>query len=129
MILILDPDVEQHIRQARRTPPVNHVAIESALTAIAIRAAYRRPPPISASASDSSSAVCAASRSSGTPAGVANSGFSRTHQHLAHPLLQRLDPLAHRRRRDMQPLRCRIEAAVLDHRGERGKLLTVDAAH
>ena len=47
------------------------------------------------------------------------------HQHLAHPLLERLDPLAHRRRCDMQPLRCRVKAAELDHRGEGRELLTV----
>ena len=39
---------------ARRTPPVNHVAIESALTATAIRGDDPSPPPISASASASS---------------------------------------------------------------------------
>jgi hypothetical protein len=36
-----------------------------------------RPPPISANASDSNSAICAAKRSSGTPATVAVHGFSR----------------------------------------------------
>jgi hypothetical protein len=38
------------------------------------------------------------------------------HQHLAHSLLERLDPLAHRRERDIQPLH-RVKAAELDHRG------------
>ena len=72
------------IRMSNSTPssvlntPVNHVAIESALTANAIRAAVPSLPPISASASDSSSAVCAANRSSGAPAAVAVHGFSRT---------------------------------------------------
>ena len=56
---------------------MNHVVIESALTAIATRVRSDEPPLISASASDSSSAVWAASRSSGTPAGVATHGFSR----------------------------------------------------
>jgi hypothetical protein len=52
-------------------------------------------------------------------------GLFPHHQHLAHPLLERLDPLAHRRRCDMQPLRCRIKAAELYHRREGSKLLTV----
>ena len=59
-----------HRRGAANTP-ANQVDIESALTANAIRGTDPSPPPISASASASSSAVCAASRSSGTPAGVA----------------------------------------------------------
>ena len=58
--------------------PLNHVAIESALTAIAMRGDAPSPPPISANASASNSAVCAANRNSGTPAAVATHGFSRT---------------------------------------------------
>ena len=57
---------------------VNHVDIESALTAMAIRSRSPDPPLVSASASDSNIAVCAANRISGTPAGVVLQGFSRT---------------------------------------------------
>ena len=78
MVLVLDPDVEQAHRPVTANTPVNHVAIESALTANAIRDTLPFPPPISASASASSSAVCAANRNSGTPAAVATQGFSRT---------------------------------------------------
>jgi hypothetical protein len=49
-----------------------------ALTANAIRGGNPSPSPISASASASNNAVCAASRSSGTPTAVAVHGFSRT---------------------------------------------------
>ncbi len=77
VVLILDPKVEERLPAAGRTRVVNQVDIESALTAIATRVRSDEPPPISASASDSSSLVWAASRSSGTPAGVATVGFSR----------------------------------------------------
>lgn len=72
------------MRMSKRTSPssantaVNQVAIESALTANAILGVSTLPPPISASASDSSISVWAASRNNGAPAGVAEHGFSRT---------------------------------------------------
>jgi len=72
------------MRMSNRTPGsrantvVNQVLIESALTASAIRVRSADPvPPISASASDSKSALCAARRSSGIPAAVGVQGFSR----------------------------------------------------
>ena len=106
--------------------PVNHVDIESALTANAIRDRVPSPPPISASASASNSAVCAANRSNGTPAAVGLTWLLPHHQNLADPLLQRLDPLTDRRWRHVQTRRGRVEPAVFDHRGERGQLLTVE---
>jgi hypothetical protein len=47
---------------------------------------------------------------------------------LPDPLLERLDPLADRRGRHVQPFGGRVEAAMLDHGGERRELLTVDQA-
>ena len=120
------------IRMSNRTSgnrpntAVNHVDIESALTAIAIRVRSDEPPPISASASDSNSAVWAASRSSGTPAGVATQGFSRRTStwptRCSSALIRWLtaDGVTCSR------VRGGIEAAVLDHRGECGELLTID---
>jgi len=52
--------------------------IESAFTAIAIRVRSTDPPTVSASASDSNIAVCAASLTNGIPAAVGLQGFSRT---------------------------------------------------
>ncbi|CKN93925.1 Uncharacterised protein [Mycobacterium tuberculosis] len=53
--------------------------MESAFTAMVIRVRFSDAlPPISASASDSSNAVCAANRNSGIPAVVARHGFSLT---------------------------------------------------
>ena len=77
MVLVFDPDVERHVGSCPKTV-VNHVDIESALTAIAIRIRSPNPPLVSASASDSNIAVSAANRISGAPAGVALQGFSRT---------------------------------------------------
>jgi hypothetical protein len=77
VVLILDPDIEQHIVQLGEDAG-KHVDIESALTANVIRGAAPSTPPISAIASASSNAVCVASRSNGIPAAVAVQGFSRT---------------------------------------------------
>ena len=64
---------------SRPSTDVNHVAIESAFTAIATLVwSSDGPPPVSASASASNIAVCAAIRNSGVPAAVARQGFSRT---------------------------------------------------
>lgn len=78
MVLVLDPNVEQDVAET-----VEHgrkpVAMESAFTAMVIRVRFSDAlPPISASASDSSNAVCAANRNSGIPAVVARHGFSLT---------------------------------------------------
>ena len=53
-------------------------------------------------------------------------GLLATDQHLTDALLERLDPLTDRRRRDVQPCRRGVEAAQLDDRGERRELLTVE---
>ena len=47
-------------------------------------------------------------------------------QHLTDALLERLDALADRRRRDVQRGRRRIEAALLDDGGEGGQLVRTE---
>jgi hypothetical protein len=77
VILILDPDVEQDFVQLVEHP-VSQVDIESTLTAMAIRVRPDLPPPlVSASASNSNSAVSAANCKSGATTVVALQGFSR----------------------------------------------------
>jgi hypothetical protein len=82
-------------------------------------------PPVSASASDSSIAVCAARRSRGIPAEVARQGFSRTTKtcptRCSRPLMRWLMAEG-----DVQPFGGGVEAAEFDHRREGGQLLTVE---
>ena len=80
---------------------------------------------MSASASASSTAVWAASRNSGNPGRCRGTRLLAHHQHLTDPLFERLDPLADRRRRHMQAVGRRVEAAQFDHRGEGRELFTV----
>ena len=48
------------------------------------------------------------------------------HEDLPAPLLERLDALAHRRRRDVELPRGGVEAARAHHRGEGGQLGAVE---
>ena len=53
-------------------------------------------------------------------------GAAAADQHAAQALLQPLDALAHRRGRDVQRARRRVEAAFAQHRGERGELAGIE---
>ena len=116
MILVLDPDVEQHTSQRAEHPgePRRH--------RIGIDRQRNSRSRTFASTHLSHGLGLQQRRLRGQPQQRSAGGSCRTrlfphHQHLAHPLLECLDPLTHRRRGDMQHLRRRVKAAELDHRG------------
>ena len=112
---------------SRSNTETNHVAIESALTASAIRAEVTPSPPVSASASASSRAdLRRESQQRGARRGHGAWALA-PHQHLTHPLFERLDPLAHRRGCDVQRRRRRVERTRLHDGGQRRQLLTVES--
>ena len=105
---------------------MNQVAIESAFTAIATRVRSERPP-----AHIGERFRLQQRRLRGEPQQrhsrrCCHTRLLATDQDLTDVLLECLDPLAHRRRRDVQPVCRGVEAAVFDHRGERGELLSVE---
>ena len=94
---------------------VNHVAIESALTATAIRGAVTVPAAHLGQCLGLQQRGLRRQPQQRNAGSRCRTGLFAHHQHLAHALLQRLDSLAHRRGRHMQPLRApRRMTAVLD---------------
>ena len=109
VILVLDPDVEQHVVQCGEHPgePRRHrIGVDRHRNS-------RRCTVAAAHLSQRLGLQQGGLR--GQPQQRNTRSRCRTrlfphHQHLADPLLERLDPLTDRRRRDVQPLRGRVES-------------------
>ena len=123
VVLVLDPDIEQHVRQSlehRGEPGRHRVGVDGDC----------HPYPVIVPATHFGQRLGLKHRrlrgqpQQGNPGRRRGARLLPHHQHLTDPLLQRLDPLADRRRRHMQAVRRRVEAAQFDHRGEGRKLFT-----
>jgi len=125
VILVLDPDVDQHLGQPlehRAEPGRHRVGVDR----------DGHPDGPRAGAAHLAQRLSLQQGALGGQPQQRNPGRGRDarllahHQNLPDPLLECLDPLTDRRRRHVQAFGRGIETAQLDHRRERRELLGID---
>ena len=130
MILVVEEQLEGHIRRTAASAGRTQVARESAFTT----SGMARMPP-AASASEPREGFVFEQRHLARQAEehLARLGDRRRlraeDEHPTGPLLQGLDALADRRRRDAERLGGALEAAVVDDRGQCSQVLGVRLHH